>query len=179
MLNKGPEIKECPLFPEYLFKTKCTIKTCKYFSPAVELRCLVLSNSVDISNKSISDGELLEFKFFDTEMSEKEVSGIRKKSVEKVKNVIRLYNLFSYLRENYEAKEDITYEEGDIVSKILERKPLSIDKLDFELWMFRYLIDDEFINKICGPKFKIKDALLMNKKEYASLVDHVTAQSRS
>ena len=93
--------------------------------------------------------------------------------------MIRLYNLFSYLRENYEAKEDITYEEGDIVSKILERKPLSIDKLDFELWMFRYLIDDEFINKICGPKFKIKDALLMNKKEYASLVDHVTAQSRS
>ena len=168
-------IKQCPLEQTYLFKTVCTVTSCKYHSPVVDDKCLILANVVNAEEKSITDTELLRYKFSDTELSEKEVSNIRKKAVDRVKNIVQLYNLISFIRENYSKKEGPTYdEENSLISELLNRKPLSITRLGFEPWMFTYFVDEKLVSNVCGPRFKIKTALFLKQKEYVDLINLVT-----
>lgn len=167
--------KQCPLEDSYRFRKQCAIKTCKNFSPFTPSRCLGLDTKFASDDKTISDGELLHYKFNDKEFSIKEVAQIRKKSVEKVKLILSLYRLINHIREHENPFDSFHYEPGssEIIDTVLKLKPLRIKLLGFKPWMFKYILDEKYVESVTGPKFKVRSALGLKTKEYSNLVTSV------
>lgn len=165
------DVKRCPLHSGYRFKTQCRVTTCKFYSERTRSKCLGLDITFSAEDKPFSDGELLHYKFPKQELSVKEVSKIRKKSVDQVKNLIMLQHLVSALMGRYTEFEDFNYEPGksDLVDNVLQSTPLCLKKLDFEIWMLPVLFDQDVTSKIVGPKFKLKEALKLTNKEFIAL----------
>lgn len=161
----------CPLYPGYRFKTQCRVTTCKFYSERTRTKCLGIDITFSAEDKPFSDGELLHYKFSNQELSLKEVSRIRKKAVEQVKNLIMLQRLVTVLAERHEEFDGFQYEPGrsSRVDKALTSVPLSLKKLDFETWMLPLLFDSSVTSEIVGPKFKLKEALMLTTKEFAEL----------
>lgn len=161
----------CPLFQGYRFKTQCRVTTCKFYSERTRTKCLGIDITFSAEDKPFSDGELLHYKFPNQELSLKEVSRIRKKAVEQVKNLIMLQRLVSVLAESHEDFEGFQYEVGrsTIVDRVLKDSPLALKKLDFETWMLPVLFDSSVTSEIVGPKFKLKEALKLSTKEFTEL----------
>lgn len=161
--------KTCPLKQEYRFKTVCRIRTCKNFSPFTPNRCLGMDIRFSADDKPISDAELLMYKFGDKEMSVRDVSRIRKRSVERLKGTIMLQRLVGIFSEQHNKEEGLDYEEGRslLVDEVLGNKPLSIPAVGFQPWMLKLLIDKELTSKLIGPKFKLQDALWMKAKDFS------------
>lgn len=166
------DMKECPVESAYLFTTQCSIRSCKYHSEAVQDHCLLRAGYVK-DDKVLTDVELLKYKFPDTNLSEKEVGALRKKAVDRVKNVIMLYKCLTFIKENCNKVESFTYSETGLIAELLSRKPLSISRLSFEPWMFVYLLDPAIVSLVCGPKFSVQAALFLKQREYQTLVSEV------
>jgi hypothetical protein len=165
-------VKECPAEPTYRFKTNCTISSCKYHSTVTESHCLALASLLE-GERALTDAELLLYKYPKSNMSEKDVSVLRRKATDRVRAVVSLYACLVYIREYCNKVEVFTYSDNSLVSELVKKQPLSILKLGFEPWMFVYLIDSAILTSICGPKFQLRIALSLNPREYQTLLSEV------
>lgn len=165
------DVKKCPLNPAYCFKTQCRVTTCKFYSERTRNKCLGLDIKFSAEDKPFSDGELLRYKFPHKEMSVKDVSKVRKKAVDQVKNLIMLQHLFSALIGRYDEFGEFHYEPGksELVDSVLQSEPLCLKKLDFEIWMLPLMFDPEVTTGIVGTKFKLREALKLSNKEFIAL----------
>jgi hypothetical protein len=170
-------VKECPIEPAYLFKTNCTIETCKYYAVSVDSHCLSLAGIME-GERSLTDAELLLYKYPKTNMSEKDVSALRRKATDRVRAVVSLYACLVHIKEYCDKVEDFAYSDKGIVSELAKKNPLSIIKLGFEPWMFVYLLDDSVLADVCGPKFQLRVALALNQREYQTLMSEVQPYRR-
>lgn len=168
-------IKQCPLKSTYLFTSACTINSCKLYTLVTDNNCLMLDNV--ISDENITDEQLLQYKFSDTDLTEKDVIALRKKAVDRVKNIVTLYRLISQVAEHKATSPKYKLTNHAIIDKVLTSKPLSISKLGFESWMFARLVDEKYVESVCVPKFKIKTALFLTQKEYVELVNVVNSNT--
>lgn len=171
--------KQCPLNENYRFRTKCTIRSCKNYSSFTETRCLGLDVKFASDDKTITDVELLHYKFDDREVSLKDVSNVRKKAVERVKNVLALYRLVSYIADKEDFTEGTNYQYGvsPNIDDLLRSKPLRIKLLGFQPWMLKFIFDEKYVKEVVGPKFKIQQVLGLKTKEYSSIVSSVKGMS--
>lgn len=169
------KIKQCPLNENYRFKSRCRVKTCKFFSPSTKNRCLGMDIRFSAEDKPVSDAELLRYKFPDKEMSVRDVTRVRKKSVERVKSLIVLHRIVQEIDNRYSEEEGLSYERGksDIVDGVLDSMPLNLNLLDFKPWMLCFLLDEKLVTEIAGPKFKLRDALMMKTKEFSEFAKTV------
>jgi len=169
------KIKQCPLNENYLFKTRCRINTCKFFSPTTVNRCLGMDIVFSAEDKPISDAELLYYKFHDREMTVKDVARLRKKAVDRVKGLIILHRLIHTISEKCNADQGMQYLPGrsKTVDRVLSSEPLSYPMLNFQPWMLGYLFDDQFITANVGNKFKLKEALKLKTKDFSAFAKDV------
>ena len=169
------EVKQCPLVESYRFRTQCCVETCKFHSPVTRNRCLGMDIRFSAEDKPFSDAELLRYKFSGQELSVKDVSRVRKKSVDQVKALIMLHHVIQVLRERYSPDAGLDYVEGKskIVDDVLNSEPLSLERLDFEPWMLSLLFDEKVVEPIAGSKFKLKDALRVKTKDFSALTKAV------
>lgn len=170
-----PPVKQCPLQPDYKFRTQCRIRTCRNFTPCTESRCLALDTRFSSDDKTVSDGELLRYKFGDKEMSVKDVTKIRKRAVDSVMSSLSLYRLISAIMERHSREEGFAYVPGqsEIVDRVVTSKPLRIKLLRFEPWMLKFLLDTDFVSGVLETKFKVKDALRLKPAEYTELLNAI------
>jgi len=169
------KIKQCPLNENYLFKTRCRINTCKFFSPTTANRCLGMDIVFSAEDKPVSDAELLYYKFHDREMTVKDVARVRKKAIDRVKSLIILHRLIQTISEKCEVDQGMSYVPGrsKIVDRVLSAEPLSYPMLDFHPWMLCYLFDEKFITTHVGHKFKLKEALKLKTKDFSAFAKDV------
>lgn len=160
-------VKQCPLNPEYMFTSQCRIKGCKYHSPFTKNKCLGLDIKFSSDEKPMSNAELLHYKFADKKIPIKEVDKIRKRSLEKAKLSVQLYNLVRHISEKCDPTQGSNYIRGtsDIIDEIISNPPLSLEVFGFETWMLEFLADEDFVSNVVGQKFKLKDALLLKPKK--------------
>lgn len=165
-------VKQCPLNEEYLFKTRCRVKTCKYYSPTTPNRCLGMDIRFSAEDSPVSDAELLRYKFPKEELTVKDITRIRKKLVERVKSFIALPFLIRKISETYSESDGLKYVKGKSyeVDAVLASPPLSLPVLGFEPWMLPFLLDEKFVAETIGPKFKLQDALKLKTREYTHFV---------
>ena len=165
--------KQCPLNDDYRFLTQCTIKSCKNFSPFTVNRCLGLDVKFAGDDKPVSDIELLHYKFNDKEVSIKDVSYIRKKSVDNVKHILTLHKLISHIAEHETPISGVEYDIGvsPAIDNILNSKPLRIKLLGFKPWMLKFVFDDKYVESVIGNKFKTRHLLGLKTKEYSNIVN--------
>lgn len=163
------DIKQCPLNERYKFKTKCRITTCKFYSPVTRNRCLGMDIRFSAEDKPVSDAELLRYKFPDKEMTLRDTTRLRKKAVDRVKNLIVLHKLIHVIEEKMSPEEGLDYVEGksEVVDRVLLTSPLSLPILNFKPWMLTLIMDEEIVSSVVGNKFRLKDALKLKTKEFS------------
>lgn len=165
------EVKTCPLYSGYKFKTKCCINTCKFHTTRTRNNCLGMDITFSAEDKPFSDPELLHYKFPEQELTVKDVSKIRKKAVDRVKHLILLQHIIGVLAETKSPKDGFNYVPGKstLIDNLLTSKPLCLKKLHFEPWMLTLLFDDALTTSIAGAKFKLKDSLQLSNKDFLSV----------
>lgn len=159
----------CPLREEYIFKEKCTIHTCKYYSSTTNRNCLALDVRFAASDK-VSDAELRLYKF--PELTPQKISQLRKLSVARSENVVRLYVLVQAIEKEVCKWK---YEPTPILDTILARKPLRIRKLGFEPWMLYYLFDREYVVSRVGVE--PHELLWMRESEYQTIANVIRSST--
>lgn len=162
---------QCPLYEDYRFRTNCTISSCKNYSPFTPSRCLGIDTKFSSDDKTITDVELLHYKFNNKEISIKEVTAFRKRAVDRVKSVLVLYRLVSHISEKEDFSEGTKYQYGKypIIDELVQNKPLRVKVLGFQPWMLKFIFDEKYVSKVVGPKFKVRQALGLKNKEYISI----------
>lgn len=159
----------CPLRESYMFKDKCTISSCKFYTEQTARNCLSLDVRFSASDK-ISDAELKLYKF--PELSPQKIAQLRKSTVERTENIVRLYLLIQKIEHEPRTWD---YVPSPIMDTVIARKPLRIKKLGFEPWMLYYLCDREYVIKHVGVE---PHALLwMKESEYQTFVNIVRSST--
>lgn len=167
-------MKQCPLTDQYRFRTKCSIKTCKYYSETTNSNCIGIDTKFAAHDKPITDSELVMYKF--PNMNAREVAGIRKRSVNRVQAVISLSKIVAYVR-TYEQPSDglnaallseLPLDVEAIVRKTIRSKVFKIQPLNLEVWMLPFVVDTEYTNQIGVSLEKFAPYLLfkLTAKEY-------------
>lgn len=159
----------CPLREQYMFKTHCTINTCKFYSDSTERKCLSLDVRFAALDK-VSDAELKLYKFPD--LSPQKIAQLRKTSVGRAENVVRLYVLIQKIEQ--EPRTSWQYEPSPIIDTFLARRPLRIKKLGFEPWMLPYLCNREYVVKHAGAE--PHEILWMTESEFLSIANIIRSQ---
>lgn len=142
------EVVTCPSYELYSFQGKCAVSTCQYHTDRTEHNCLALDRkSGDL--RSFTDKELRYFKCRGHTL--REVSGLRRTGMQRIRCITALYCFIEYIRENYKKKSfDISPELDNIVSTSY----LRFKKLKFHNWMLVHLIDDKLFTS-----FKRKEGI--------------------
>lgn len=163
------KINTCPLRDAYMFKNKCNISTCKYFTENTARRCLSLDIRFAASDK-VSDSELRLYKF--PAISPQKIAQLRKMAVIRAENVVRLYVLVGKIEHEQKVWE---YVPCPILDTILDRKPLRIRKLGFEPWMLYYLFNREYVVKHAG--IEPHELLWMKEYEYQTVAQIIRSST--
>lgn len=159
----------CPLRESYMFKDKCTIASCKFYTEKTERNCMSLDVRFAASDK-ISDAELKLYKF--PELSTQKIAQLRKATAERAENIVRLYILIQQIEKE---PRTWTYEPSPILDTVIARKPLRIKKLGFEPWMLYYLCDREYVIKHAGVE--PHGLLWMRESEFQTIVNIVRSST--
>jgi hypothetical protein len=165
----GAKIHTCPLREQYMFSTHCTITTCKYHSSQTQRRCLSLDVRFAASDK-VSDSELKLYKF--PELSMQKIAQLRKTTVARVENIVRLYALIQKIE--HEPRTAWKYEPSPIIDTFLARRPLTNKRLGFEPWMLPYLCDRDYVVKHAGVE--PHELLWMKESEFHSIANLIRSQ---
>lgn len=162
-------VKQCPLVSDYQFKSHCRITTCKYYSPSTKNHCMSMDVKFSSDDNTISDAELLHYKFPDKEITTKDVARIRKTSVERLQNWLMLHTVIATILENYDESTGLVYVAGrsKLVDRILSEKPLCCPEFGFMPWMLTLLTDEDYPKSIVAS-FDFKATLGLSQKEYGT-----------
>ena len=144
-------IKQCPLESRYKFKTKCRVTTCKNYTETTENNCLGLDV---VFSEEISTVELKHYKFQDKSI--KDIEKLRKKSIERVRNMVSLFFAIQHIREKYKPFEMPL---NDNLENLLDHVVLKNKILNFEPWLLRYIFVDSFMESITSKKFSLAQLL--------------------
>lgn len=138
----------CPYQQWYVFK-KCTIKSCKNWSPKTATSCLAIDREQPTGSKAISDSEIHLFKFAHEGISTRMVSMRRKRAVTRVKCILTLKAFFDFIKTNYNGVDrHLVFRDELLQTKELDY-PLKVKRLRFENWMWPMIVDEE-----CYTRFK-------------------------
>ncbi len=161
----------CPLREEYMFKTTCTIETCKYYTEHTARKCLSLDVRFAASDK-VSDAELKLYKF--PHLSSQKLAQIRKLSLSRAENIVRLYVLIQQI--DQEQRTSWVYEPSPILDTFIARRPLCTAKLGFETWMLPFICDREYVTKHVGVE--PHELLWMKESEFQTIANLVRSHSK-
>lgn len=175
-------MKQCPLQDEYRFKTQCRIATCKMYNEKTPCRCLAMDTSFAANDKSMSDAELVFFKF--PNHSQREVASIRKRAVSRVQAVLALNQVVRHVQ-NHERPEhglnshmmrQLPSEAKQLLKKSFRSKLFRIRHLDIQVWMLPFVLDFEYANRIVPDfnRFAIHLLFRWTPKELETVVDAFT-----
>lgn len=147
-------MKQCPLEDSYKFRTKCRVTTCKMFNEQTACNCLALDTTFASNEKTLSDAELIIYKF--PGKNQREVASIRKRAVSRVSAVLALNNLVQHIRQHEKPETGLNAAfmrrlPGDakqLLKKSFRSKIFKIKHLDLEVWMLPFVLDPEYANKI-------------------------------
>lgn len=147
-------LKQCPLEESYKFRTQCRVTTCKMYNEHTACNCLALDTTFASNEKSLSDAELIIYKF--PGKSQREVASIRKRAVSRVSAVLALNQLVQHIRQNEKPEAGLNTAfmrllPGDakqLLKKSFRSKIFKIKHLDLEVWMLPFVLDAEYTNKI-------------------------------
>lgn len=171
--------KQCPLVDWYSFEDKCSIRTCKYYTPRLNSGCLGIDHNFSAGDKAITDSEILLYKFYGEDITARGVATLRKKTLNNVKNTMVLCKFIEYLEDTISDK-DFVYIPGThkSIDKALQKSPLRFKRIGYKQWMLPYIthpkIWSEFTNKInVDSKIKHSDIFLLRPKEHKDFVHAV------
>lgn len=166
-------IHTCIYVEQFRFR-ECTIKTCKNYTDVTATKCLAIDRVQPVGNKIISDAELHLYKYSKEKVSTRLISLKRKKAIMKVKAILILHSLLEYIRENYKPKGRVF--KCNQITKVEAEYPLKIRKLQFQNWMWPYLISKKVWRKFVTKKggecsiFKPYTLLNLDRTEFDSLI---------
>ena len=170
---------QCPLVDWYSFENKCSIRTCKYFTQRLPSGCLGIGHTFSAGDKSITDSEILLYKFAGEDMTARGVASLRKKTLNNVKSTMVLCKFIEYLEETVQEK-DFVYIPGTskAIDKALAKSPLRFKQIGYKQWMLPYLTHSavwaEFVKKTSvDSKIKHSDIFLLRPKEHKNFVTAV------
>lgn len=153
--------KQCPLVADYKFCTQCVIKSCVNYSPRTASKCMRLDVRSISGEESITDSELLHYKFPDKDLTVKDVTRIRKRAIDRIHHWFMFHKIVSRIREMPVR----AIKEKRVVRELLETKPFNLPLFKFESWMLLYLIDDKFCKSVV-PLFSLKELLGYVQTDY-------------
>lgn len=147
-------LKQCPLEETYRFRTKCRVTTCKMYNEQTVCNCLGLDTTFASNDKTLSDAELVIYKF--PGKNQREVASIRKRAVNRVSAVLALNQIVQHVR-NKEVPENglnssfmrrLPGDAKQLLKKSFRSKIFKIKHLDLEVWMLPFVLDREYASKI-------------------------------
>lgn len=174
-------MKKCPLNESYKFRTTCRIDTCKMHNAQTPNKCLAMDTTFASNDKTLSDAELIIYKF--PGMTQREVSTIRKRAVNRVQAVIALNQVVQHIRAK-ERPEDglnrafmqrLNSEAKRLLKKSFRSKLFRIKHLDIEVWMMPFVLDTEYTNKVVPnfERFAIHLLFRWTPGEYKTVADSI------
>lgn len=175
-------MKQCPLHDKYRFRTACRIETCKMYNEQTPNKCLALDTTFASNDKTLSDAELIIYKF--PGMSQREVSTIRKRAVNRVQAVIALNQVVQHIRARERPEDGLNRAlmqrlSGDakrLLKKSFRSKLFRIKHLDIEVWMMPFVLNPEYANKVVPgfDRFSVHLLFRWTPGEYKTVVDSLT-----
>ena len=130
--------KQCPYVSWYQFN-QCSIKSCKQHTTEAPHHCLAVDRIRPEGTKVISDAEIHLYKYKDDKISTRLVQMRRKNATDRVRNLLVLHAFIEHIRENKESGGVFT---TPSLTRMERRYPLRIRKLNWQNWMWEYLLDD-------------------------------------
>lgn len=179
--KSSDRVNTCVYVPQFKFKT-CTIRTCKNYTEVTSCKCLAIDRAQPVGNKAISDSELHLFKFGSDGVTGRLVSIKRKKAVFRVKAILILYSYIEYIKNNYKPSGKVF--QGKAIDKAEISYPLKIRKLEFQNWMWEYLVDAKVYAKFTGKKegecstFKVNMLINMTALKFKNLLAQIQPNRR-
>jgi hypothetical protein len=174
-------IKVCPIEDTYRFTSQCTITTCKYHTVSTENRCLSLDTYFVGNDKSITDNELILYKC--PKMSERDVSTLRKRSIQSAHSIIALHHFIEHIRKhekpdtgfNMAMARSIPSHVRFLCKKVLTSKVYNIPYLRAEPWMIRFLFDTHYVKELnYTERFSITSLFGLSNREVKLLSTTLT-----
>ena len=136
----------CPYQQWFVFK-KCTIKSCKNWSPKTASSCLAIDREQPTGSKAISDSEIHLFKFAHEVISTRMVSLRRKKAVNRVKCILTLKAFLEYLESNCCLEDRQLVFKAEQLQLRESEYPLKVRRLQFKNWMWPLVVSEEHYSR--------------------------------
>ena len=147
-------MNQCPLEESYKFRTKCRVTTCKMYNEQTACNCLSLDTTFAANEKTLSDAELIIYKF--PGKNQREVASNRKRAVNRVSAVLALNQIVQHVRNNELPENGLNSSfmrrlPGDakqLLKKSFRSKIFRIPHLELEVWMLSFVLDIDYASKI-------------------------------
>lgn len=170
-------IKQCPVNPDYRFKTKCTIKNCRMYTERTKNHCMEI-DTLFVGDKNISDKELVFYKR--PGMDLKDMTSLRKKAVNRVYAIIAMRAAIQYIEEN--KKEVVLNVElmpaniKNVFNKVLASKIFKVAELNLKPWMLAMLLDKNYAEEFPTNlhSFQLHLLFLITPTELKNLTEYFT-----
>lgn len=166
------DVHTCPYVPWYQF-LRCRIATCKNYNTLTPCRCLGIDRVKPEGTKIISDAEIHLYKFKGTGISTKVVQLKRKRATLRVKAILTLREFIQYIKDTY--KGGAVWSTPSIRS-LESSYPLKLSLLQWENWMWEYLLDEtvwkEFLGRQDGEcrDLNLHNLLAVSLSKYEKLL---------
>jgi len=175
-------MKQCPLFDAYRFRTSCRVCSCKMYTDKTESRCLALDTTFASNDKTLSDAELVHYKFND--LTQREVASVRKRAVNRVRAVIALHSVIQHVQAkerpenglNRALMQHLSSDAKRLLKKSFRSKLFGIRPLGIEAWMMPFVLDQEYTQKIVPQfdQFAIHLLFRWTASEFKTVADSIS-----
>lgn len=166
------KINSCPYVQWFEFK-KCTIRSCKNYNDITENKCLAIDRIKPEGAKIISDAELHLYKLKDLNISTRLVQIKRKKFVDRVKQIVILFEYINFIKKNKIGGGVFTKQ---CLIDLEKEYPLKLKRLGWENWMWEYALDldvwNEFVTKSPGEckEFELYQIFAVKQSRFDKLL---------
>lgn len=171
-------IKQCPINPNFRFRTRCTIKNCRMYSERTANRCMELDTKF-AGDKNISDKELTYYK--KPELDLKSMTALRKKAVNRTYAVLALRSAVQHVTSNPKVEVTLSPElmppnVRNIFNKALNSKIFKVPELALEPWMLTLLLDRKYAEglPVNIHTFHLHLLFLLTTTEFKNLTEYFT-----
>lgn len=167
-----PEIHKCHLIDWFLFKNQCPIHTCKYWTSEVSTHCLMLHHKFPSGDRTISDSELILYKFARQDLNVKDLINLRKHGLNNIRLTLTLYHFIEHIRDNYKPAKVIKSRK---LNQLLAKSNLKFRRLGYRPWMLAHLVDSNVWDKFCkkeliDDKVNHSQIFLLKPKQFDLMV---------
>jgi hypothetical protein len=173
------KVYDCHLVEWFKFRNVCPVHTCKYWTQEVNTHCLMIHHKFPSGDRTISDSELLIYKFARQDLNVKDLINLRKHNLNNIRLTLILYHFIEYIRDNYEPIKPIKSRK---IKHLFLKSSLKFRRLGYKPWMLSYLVDSNVWDKFCkkeliDDKVNHNQIFLLKPKQFDQLVKMVRSRS--